>query len=87
MEVLVGTREGSHRRCRGAGVVFGREGSHAFDFRSTARNADVSWHEEEFPQATPWGRSGVEVTLSTFGQSSSFEAISHEGAKNALIVS
>jgi hypothetical protein len=56
-------------------------------FGATARNANVSWHKEEFPQATPWGRSGVEVKLSTFGQSSSLEAISHEGAKNALTVS
>jgi hypothetical protein len=50
--------------------VFKREGSHAFDFWSTTRNLEVSWHEEEFERATPSGRPPYSprfLTLLTFG--------------------
>ncbi len=43
--------ESSHKRRRGAAVVFGCEGSHAFDFWSTTLNLEVSWHQEEFARA------------------------------------
>jgi hypothetical protein len=53
-----------------AAVVFKREGSHAFDFWSTTRNLEVSWHEEEFERATPSGRPPSRprfLALLTFG--------------------
>jgi hypothetical protein len=53
------SREGPHKLRRGAAVVFGREGSHAFDFRSSTRNIEVSSHEGGSARATPWCRSGV----------------------------
>jgi hypothetical protein len=53
------TRESSHKQRRGAAVVFGPEGSQAFDFWSATRNLEAISHEEEFARATPWCRSGV----------------------------
>ena len=54
------TRESSHKHRRDAAVVvFGREGSQAFDFWSTTLNLDVISHKGGSAQATSSGRSGV----------------------------